>query len=72
MVCFNCGTFFPEDEIVEKPDGETARHLCCCPHCGADDIGDSGTCRICGREFPADELINGVCDNCMLYFDPPR
>ena len=64
MFCFNCGKFFPEADIVQRRDGETALHLYCCPWCGVDDIGESAECQVCGNEFPEDELYNGICHEC--------
>ena len=64
MICCNCGKTFPESEIVQRRDGETALHIYCCPHCGADDIAESETCEICGEEHLEDEIYDGICLDC--------
>ena len=65
MYCFNCGKFFPDEDVVQRRDGETALHIYCCPHCGVDDIGESEECSICGKEFPEGETHSGVCLSCL-------
>lgn len=65
MYCFNCGKFFPDEDVVKRRDGETAQHIYCCPHCGVDDIGESEECAICGKEFPEGETSHGFCLGCL-------
>lgn len=65
MYCYNCGKFFPAEELVQRRDGETALHIYCCPHCGIDDIGESEVCAICGTEFPEGETCSGFCLGCL-------
>lgn len=64
MFCYNCGKTFPESEIVQRRDGETALHIYCCPHCGANDIAESETCEICGEEHLEGEIYDGICLDC--------
>ena len=65
MYCFNCGKFFPDEDVVKRRDGETALHIYCCPYCGVDDIGESEECSICGAEFPEGETHSGFCLGCL-------
>lgn len=65
MYCFNCGRFFPDEDVVKRRDGETALHIYCCPHCGVDDIGESEECAICGKEFVEGEISHGFCLGCL-------
>lgn len=65
MYCYNCGKFFPNEDVVQRRDGETALHLYCCPHCGAADMGESEECSICGKEFPEYETSHGFCLHCL-------
>lgn len=65
MYCFNCGKFFPDEDVVNQRDGETALHLFCCPHCGAADLGESEECEICGKQFPEGETSHGFCLSCL-------
>lgn len=65
MYCYNCGKFFPDGDVVKRRDGETALHILCCPHCGVDDLGESAVCKVCGKEFVADELAEGYCLECL-------
>lgn len=65
MYCFNCGKFFPDEDVVQRRDGETALHIYCCPYCGVDDIGESEECSICGKEFPEYETSHGFCLHCL-------
>lgn len=63
--CYNCGKFFPDEDIVKQRDTETCLHTYCCPHCGVDDIGESEECAICGKEFPEGEISHGFCLGCL-------
>lgn len=65
MFCYNCGKTFPESEIVQRRDGETALHIYCCPHCGADNVGEGEVCKICGRELAEGETSSGYCLPCL-------
>ena len=65
MYCYNCGKFFPDEDVVQRRDGETALHILCCPHCGVDDLGESAVCEHCGREFIADDIAEGYCLECL-------
>lgn len=65
MYCYNCGKFFPDEDVVQRRDGETALHTYCCPNCGVDDIGDTEECEICGKEFIDGEIYNGICLDCL-------
>lgn len=65
MYCYNCGKFFPDEDVVQRRDGETALHIYCCPHCGVDDIGESEECEICGKQFPEGETRHGFCLKCL-------
>ena len=65
MYCYNCGKFFPDQDAVQRRDGETALHLLCCPHCWAADLGESEECEICGKEFPEGETSHGFCLCCL-------
>lgn len=65
MYCYNCGEFFPDEDVVQRRDGETALHIYCCPHCGVDDIGESEECEICGKQFPEGETRHGFCLKCL-------
>lgn len=65
MYCYNCGKFFPDEDVVQRRDGETALHIYCCPHCGVDDIGESEECAICGKQFPEGEISHGFCLGCL-------
>ena len=63
--CYNCGKFFPDEDVVQRRDGETALHIYCCPHCGVDDIGESEKCEICGEQFVEGEISHGFCLGCL-------
>lgn len=65
QVCYNCGRFFEDDEIVQCRDGETALHIYCCPYCGVDDIGEAATCLMCDQNFHEDEVHEGFCLKCL-------
>lgn len=65
MYCCNCGKFFPDEDVVQRRDGETALHIYCCPHCGMDDIGESEECEICGEQFVDGETSHGFCLHCL-------
>lgn len=65
MYCYNCGKFFPDEDVVRRLDGETAMYLPCCPHCSADDIGESEKCEICGGEFPEGYTSHVFCLSCL-------
>lgn len=66
MYCYNCEKTFDADEIVQKLDRETGELLLCCPHCGVDDIADTKTCSVCGREDCVDgEIHSGICLDCL-------
>lgn len=65
MYCYNCDKFFPDEDVAQRLDGETALHINCCPHCGVDDIGESEKCEICGEEFPEGYTRHGFCLNCL-------
>lgn len=60
-VCFECGKNFLEFSTWTEPHGEK---MCGCPYChGAFD--DGVKCEICGEYFTEEELINGVCEECI-------
>lgn len=63
--CYNCGKFFPDEDVIQRRDGETALHIYCCPHCGVDDIGESEKCEICGEQFVEGEISHGFCLGCL-------
>lgn len=63
--CYNCGKFFPDEDVVQRRDGETALHIYCCPHCGVDDIGEAETCSLCGKDFADGETREGFCLECL-------
>ena len=65
MFCYNCERTFPASDLVQRRDGETALHIYCCPHCGADDVGEGEVCRICGRELAEGETSGGYCLPCL-------
>ena len=65
MFCYNCERAFSDSELVQRRDGETALHIYCCPHCGADNVGEGEECKICGRELAEGETSNGYCLPCL-------
>jgi hypothetical protein len=65
MFCYNCEKSFPVSELVQRRDGEAALHIYCCPHCGADNVGEGEECKICGRELAEGETSGGYCLPCL-------
>ncbi len=65
MICYNCEKTFPDSELVQRRDGETALHIYCCPHCGSDNVGEGEVCQICGCELAEGETSNGYCLPCL-------
>lgn len=63
MYCFSCDSFFPSEDVVTMTD-TTGEEIRCCPHCGANDIAESETCEICGKEHLEGEIYEGICLDC--------
>lgn len=64
MYCFSCGKTFSEYELVQKTD-TTGEKINCCPHCGDNDMTETETCKICGRDFIEGEIHEGYCLECL-------
>ena len=65
IMCLNCGSFFPDDDMGHAKD-TTGESLCVCPDCGSPDLTEADQCAICGEPYDVGDLIYGtVCDGCF-------
>lgn len=68
--CLECGHIFEEGEeghYYEKGTfwGELySNKIKCCPLCNGD-YAETTPCKICGSEHLDNELINGICEECL-------
>jgi hypothetical protein len=63
-ICLHCGHEF--DEIDRKHyDHGTGVWEEYCPNCGSEDFEEASECVECGAVKCADNLINGMCEDCI-------
>ena len=71
LICLDCGNIFYDCEavhavdITSTPVGTIRTERSVCPACGSDDLEEAAHCRICGGTFREDELISGICKDCL-------
>mgnify|MGYP002514325182 CR=1 FL=1 len=62
-MCIHCGHEF--DEPHQEYDKGTGRYDYDCPNCGSEDIEEALICDECGAVKSADEIVNGMCADCI-------
>ena len=60
-ICLECGRDFDNPSNWTEPHGED---MCGCPYCGGC-AEEAEECEICGEYHLEDDLINGVCKDCI-------
>lgn len=66
MICHNCKTIFDRFDAVKVREDYGEFHYAC-PACGADDMSETDSCRVCHDEFDAEDLHNGFCMDCLWF-----
>lgn len=66
--CLECGHIFDEGEQWYEDRGAPYRELMSgCPMCYGD-YAPTERCEICGSEHLPDELCNGICEECLMFY----
>ncbi len=68
-ICRDCGTVFSEADFFVSRDyfwgSPFDSRSECCPHCSSEDYGEAKECEVCGEYHDEEELISGVCEECI-------
>jgi DNA-directed RNA polymerase subunit RPC12/RpoP len=68
LYCKECKTFFDSEDsrrfISRDRETNFDNREVLCPFCNSDYIVEATTCSKCGKEVDADELENGLCEEC--------
>ena len=67
--CYDCGATFDEPKTYREQMGEhfgvpAYDTFACCPHCNGS-FDEAVQCEKCEEYFFADELNDGICDECL-------
>jgi hypothetical protein len=60
-ICPTCGISFN----APARDRYNGNSWDCCPYCGEPDFEESVMCVCCGEDFRADQLVGGLCPDCL-------
>lgn len=66
-ICLECARTFDDPEICVERHGFTDglyEKYSVCPYCGGG-YTEVATCAFCGKETFEDELLDGICDDCI-------
>lgn len=66
--CRNCDTRFHDPETqTERVTDDPVMYIPygVCPYCGSDDYVEAVQCKVCGDYFDEEELIGGICKDCL-------
>lgn len=68
-ICRDCGRLFDRTHFATSTDYTTGIPFDVreefCPFCYSEDYGEAVTCEVCGEYHEEEELINGVCEDCI-------
>ena len=68
-ICEDCGTVFSETDFFVSRDyfwgSPFDSRSECCPHCSSEDYGEAKECEVCGEYYGEEDLISGVCEECI-------
>jgi DNA-directed RNA polymerase subunit RPC12/RpoP len=65
-ICLHCGHEFEEPHNrYNKRWSDSDDSEPCCPNCGSEDIEEALICEECGAVKSADEIVNGMCADCI-------
>ena len=77
--CANCEHIFDEDDAEYNAYRQYIDGVCidevnyaACPSCGSEDLCEAAECAMCGEWYADDELVGGVCEECLKAATTPE